>query len=208
MKGKVTCYWLEENILFCKGMRGSSFYATHNTFNNVLHRTGAAKSRLVAESKCWPDLDFCYKWHGVFDGREEPGTATAPSSYCQKATRIQKVRGTCPPRWRHWPCWPSPSWSARWRTSYQPSPGAQIYLDFLDQFTWIGFVGGSKSFFNSTSQDIDFSVPAKHWQTASDLGTWLATRTCPTFTQQLHRVLVLRHERGKASKKDLLLTIL
>ena len=60
----------------------------------------------------------------------------------------------------------------------------------------------------STSQQIDFSVPAKHWQTASDLGTWLATRTCPTFTQQLHRVLVLRHERGKASKKDLLLTIL
>ena len=62
-------------MLFCKGMRGSSFYATHNTFNNVLHRTGAAKSRLVAESKCWPDLDFCYKWHGVFDGREEPGIA-------------------------------------------------------------------------------------------------------------------------------------
>ena len=75
MKGKVTCYWLEENILFCKGMRGSSFYATHNTLNIVLHRTGAAKSRLVAESKCWPDLDFCYKWHGVFDGREEPGIA-------------------------------------------------------------------------------------------------------------------------------------
>ena len=134
-------------MLFCKGMRGSSFYATHNTFNNVLHRTGAAKSRLVAESKCWPDLDFCYKWHGVFDGREEPGIATAPSSYCPKATRIQKVRGTCPPRWRHWPCWPSPSWSARWRTSYQPSPGAQIYLDFFDRSTWIRFVGGSKSFF-------------------------------------------------------------
>ena len=135
-------------MLFCKGMRGSSFYATHNTFNNVLHRTGAAKSRLVAESKCWPDLDFCYKWHGVFDGREEPGTATAPSSYCQKATRIQKVRGTCPPRWRHWPCWPSPSWLARWRTSYQPSPGAQIYLDFFDKLTWIGFFRVSKRFFS------------------------------------------------------------